>query len=62
MGSRIGTAAGPTVAAAAAGNNNGPPPPAGGGYSIDDDADSGIGKLRYNKREQELPEALQGEP
>jgi hypothetical protein len=29
--------------------------------SYDDDADSGLSKLRYNKRQNELPKELQGE-
>eukprot|EP00775_Hariotina_reticulata_P004110 gene4110-4356_t len=41
----------------AAGIGNGAPE---GGLSIDDDADSGLGRLRFNKREQELPQELQG--
>jgi len=41
----------------AASTGNGAP---GGGVSIDDDADSGLGRLRFNKREQELPQELQG--
>lgn len=31
-----------------------------GDISYNDDAESGIGKLRYNKREEELPEELRG--
>lgn len=31
-----------------------------GSISYEDDAESGLGKLRYNKREAELPEELRG--
>jgi hypothetical protein len=32
-----------------------------GPMSYDDDAESGLSKLRYNKRQSELPKELQGE-
>jgi hypothetical protein len=41
----------------AANTGNGAPE---GGVSIDDDADSGLGRLRFNKRQQDLPQELQG--
>jgi hypothetical protein len=41
------------VAAASSNGSEGP-------MSYDDDADSGLSKLRYNKRQSELPKELQG--